>query len=196
MYAVLAEGDSDALMLRTIIERLSDDGKGGARVRVKEKGYCGSGELYRIGARDLKALARLDFERFVVCFDADRECPKAKRDEIIQRVVKPAALQHPICVLIPIQEIESWILADLDALGRLFPHWRGRPKPIANPESIQDPKEHLRGLTSLNGGKPKYDHANHNQKIAIHLDLAAIERKCASFRPLLDLVRKGEGNAH
>lgn len=193
MYAVLAEGHSDALMLRTIIERLGVS-FADSKPRVKEKGYNGCGELMKHGARDLKALSKLGYTRFVVCFDADQGCPERKRSEVLQRIFRPASIPHPVCALVPVQEIEAWILADLDSLGRLFPTWRGRPAPIASPENVRNPKEHLKRLTQDAGGRPKYDHANHNQHIAHHLDLNQVQLKCPSFSPLVDLVRTGSGN--
>ncbi len=181
-------------MLRTIIERLGTTAKGVPR--VKEKGYNGCGELMKHGARDLKAFAKMNYARFVVCFDADLGCPRLKRTEIIEKIIKPSKLSLPICVLVPVQEIEAWILADVGALGKLFPTWRGRLNPIASPELIRDPKEHLRRLVLDKEKRPKYDHATHNASIARHLDLEEVKRKCPSFSPLAALIEAGEGNVH
>jgi hypothetical protein len=68
--------------------------------------------------------------------------------------------------VIPVQELEAWILADLSSVSKVITSWA--PKDVLSPESINDPKEHLERL-SKEHQKPKYIHAIHNQKIAHYL---------------------------
>jgi len=42
--------------------------------------------------------------------------------------------------------------------------------------------------------RPRYTHATDNQQVAKYLDLDIVYKKCRSFRPLADPVRKGTGN--
>ncbi|OYV75107.1 MAG: hypothetical protein B7Z74_01460 [Deltaproteobacteria bacterium 21-66-5] len=89
------------------------------------------------------------------------------------------------------EEIEAWILADLDAVRRVvarFPKCRDIP----SPERIKDPKEHLERLSENERGRRLYQHARHNEKVAMHLDLGLVKAKCASYRPFEGFVR---GNA-
>jgi hypothetical protein len=90
------------------------------------------------------------------------------------------------CVLIPVQEIEAWILADIQAVTKIFSGWL--PDEIHNPEAIPSPKEHLEALSRQANRRPRYSHAVHNPRVAQHLDLEKVYRKCPSFRPLKDFV--------
>ncbi|MEE8587479.1 MAG: DUF4276 family protein, partial [Acidobacteriota bacterium] len=85
-----------------------------------------------------------------------------------------------------------WVLADIDAVQKLFSGWR--PDTVSNPEGIRRPKLHLEKLSRDARNRPRYTHAIHNPKIARHLDLDRIQQKCPSFQPLVDFVRDGVGN--
>ena len=192
MYAVLAEDRSDVDVLKAIIARLHSLTKPAHKPAILGKGYDGCNEMLRKGARDLINFSRRECKRFVVCYDSDREDPARRRQRVLNEVVKPSGVGDPICVLVPVQEIEAWILADLDAVQSVIKGWRAK-KPIANPEGIKDPKEYLIRLSRENG-KPLYSHATHNPVVARSLDLEKIHGKCPSFRPLVALVKTGVGN--
>ncbi len=93
--------------------------------------------------------------------------------------------------MIPVQELEAWILADIESVANVIPSWR--LKPIDNPERIPSPKERLEKLSCGENKKQRYYHATHNEMVAPHLDLATREKKCPSFRPLAAFVRKPPG---
>lgn len=69
-----------------------------------------------------------------------------------------------------------------------------KSKPISHPESIHKPKEFLGRLSRDTKGKSRYSHAVHNEKVAQHLNLDQVRKKCPSFQPLVDLVTLGIGN--
>lgn len=183
MYALLGEDDSDAEMLKVLVRRLV----GSHGLRIRAKGFGGCGKLLNDGARELRNFRRLNYTRFVVCHDADRNDPDAVRQTVEERVVRPARFAPDCCIVVPVQEIEAWILADLAKVSLVLTGWR--PEPIAHPESVPDPSEHLEKLSRDSQRRSRYRCRIHNARIAEHLDLEEVARKCPSFRVLRDFVR-------
>lgn len=189
MIGVIGEDQSDVDMLTQLIRRLANN----QRLEIKTKGYRGCGEMLRKGAAQLKAYnTAYDCRRFVVCYDSDRSAPQERMDQLKREIIDRSGLHSEFCALVPTQEIESWILADLHAVTKVITSWVP-DKDISNPESINDPKEFLEKL-SRRFKKPLYSHAVHNPKIAVHLDLDKVSAKCMSFRPLVDFIRAGKSN--
>jgi hypothetical protein len=184
VYGILGEDESDAQTLKVLVTRLA----GGQRLTVRPKGYGGGGKLLRDGARDLKAFRMLGLTRFIVCHDADGPNPQPTRDLVMQRIVRPSGLTEDCCIVIPVQELEAWILADIGCASKIFPSWR--PSPIENPETIAKPKEYLEKLSRDGKHRPRYRHATHNEKMAAHLDLNTVAKKCPAFTTLVAFVKK------
>lgn len=114
--------------------------------------------------------------------DADGPDPAVNHEKVRLAIVKPCGLEKSCCIVIPVQELEAWLLADLDAVRQVvkrFPPARN----IASPELINDPKERLERMNADPRGKRSYDHARHNEKVAAHLDLERVRLKCPSYRP-------------
>ena len=110
-YAILAEDRSDLETLRVLVKRTAGD----ASLRVKGRGYQGCGELLRKGAAQIQLFANLGCNRFLVCADADGPDPDDRYSEVRERVVEPSGFAET-CIVIPVQELEAWILADLPAV--------------------------------------------------------------------------------
>lgn len=189
MYAILGEDTSDTETLKELVFRIAQN----RSLTIKSKGYSSCGEMLRKGNRQLKLFQRLGAQRFIICYDADRDCPVARRQKIIDDIITPANFNGIFCALVPIQELESWILADIHAVQNIIKGW-APGKAISNPESINDPKEHLEKLSRTQQQRPRYSHAIHNPQIAKHLNIATILAKCSSFKPLFDIVSQGVGN--
>lgn len=189
MYAVIAEDKSDVETLTTLIRRIAESNS----VSVSGKGYSGCSEMLRKGARQLKqfhAVGRA--RRYVVCYDSDRDDPAKRYRDLMDKVIRPSGIHAPICALIPVQEIEAWILADVKAVTKVITGWVP-DRDILHPETINDPKEYLERM-SRNDQRPRYSHATHNSKIAKYLDLGLLRTKCPSFEPLFNIVTLGTGN--
>lgn len=183
MYGILGEDDSDVATLKVLVRRLAKD----ESLPVKGKGYTGAGELLRKGAKQLNLFKVLhSCERFIVCHDADGPDPEPKRVLVSEKIVKPSGLTDDCCILVPVQELEAWILADIECAERIFTLWR--PTPIQNPEKIASPKEYLEKLSRDCKQRPRYSHAVHNEKMATHLDLEKVRRKCPAFSVLVEFV--------
>ena len=184
MYALLAEDNSDVETLRVLIRRLAHN----STLPIKGKGYGGCGEMLQKGARDIRLFAKLGHKRFVICYDADGPDPAQHRQVVIDKIIKPSGHAIPSCLaLVPVQELEAWILADLhQAVPKVISSWK--PSAIPKPETIASPKEHLASLSRGSNKKPRYVYAMHNSKVAEHLDLSTVAKKCPSFRPLEKFV--------
>lgn len=182
MFGILGEDNSDVATLRTIVRRIV-----GTNVPVKVKAYDGCAGLLKKGSRDIKSFWGLGARRFVVCHDADKSDAATIKGLVFQWVVAPTGLDDECCIVVPVQEIEAWILADLDAVRQVVTGFRPS-KHFASPEHIPDPKEHLEGLTRDERGICRYEHTRHNEKAANYLDLATVRNKCPSYRPFEKFV--------
>ncbi|EDN72911.1 hypothetical protein BGS_0398 [Beggiatoa sp. SS] len=193
MYGVLGEDKSDVATLKVLIQRLARE----ENVSIKTKGYNGCGEMLTKGGKQLKLFAKLGCNRFIVCYDADDDERENRYQEVVKRIIKKSGLtglktEEIICIVIPVQEIEAWILADIEAVTHIFQNWH--PKPISNPESIDSPKEYLEKISRDSKKRLRYNHATHNEKVAQYLDLEKVFKKCPSFNPLKELVESDFGN--
>lgn len=185
MYGVIGEDPSDVETLKVLIRRLANN----ERVRVFTKGYAGCGEMLRKGASQLKLFSEKGAVRFIVCYDADRARPEDRELEARRKIwnkAVDAGVGGNCCIVVPVQELETWILADLSSVSKVIRSWA--PQDVASPELINDPKEYLERL-SRQHQKPRYIHALHNQKIALYLDLEKVAMKCRSFAPLSEFVK-------
>ncbi|WP_233862855.1 DUF4276 family protein [Paraburkholderia adhaesiva] len=186
MYGVIGEDRSDVDAIKNIIVRLAGDG-----VAVRGKGYSGCGELLKKGAAQLQVYERLKCSRFIVCYDSDGKDP-AERKRALKQIFKDAGLKGVCCALVPVHEIEAWILADLPAVQNVIKGW-AVAEGHKNPENQPHPKEYLEKLSEKNH-RPRYAHATMNPQIAKHLNLEIVYQRCPSYRPLHDVVVKGVGN--
>lgn len=182
MYGILGESASDAMALTVLVKRIARD----PRLTVRSKGYRCAGDLCNKGAAQLRDFARDGLTRFIVCHDADGPDPGPSHTRVLEKVVKPAGV--PCCIVVPVEEIEAWILADLSAVTKVFTGWR--PDSITAPERVKNPKEHLTRLALRHGRR--YRPPLHNEQIARHIDLDVVARKCPSFRPLVAFVQRGD----
>lgn len=190
MYAVLAEDISDADSIASIIRLIKNDKK----ISVLKQGYGGSGDLLKKGSAQIKAFnSARDCDQFVICYDSDGEDLYKRKQDIIDKIIKPSGVKANYCALVPVQELEAWFLADLNAVKSVFRRFDIAPE-YPNPELLKSPKEllkhRLKGLKPI----PKYVNSIHNPKIAENLDLRAVLNKCPSFKPLFNLVMHGKGN--
>ncbi len=182
MYGILGEDSSDVATLRVLVRRLADD----ESMPIRTKGYSGCAQMLRKGARQLRSFSNLGCTRFIICHDADGSDPEPNRERVKNKIIKPSGISDDYCIVVPVQELEAWILADIECATNIFSSWR--PNAIQNPESISSPKEHLEKLSRTSRQKPLYRHAVHNEQMAKHLDLNKISRKCPEFKVLEKFV--------
>jgi hypothetical protein len=184
LYGILGEDDTDAETLKAIVAKMV-----GASVKIHTKGFGGKDKLLNKGSGQITFFRAKGCMKFIVCHDSDCDDPSINYAKVSERIVKPAGIPDECCILIPVHMIEAWILANIEAVSNVIRSWK--PKPIANPEKITNPKSELKRLSRTEGGRPLYSHETHNQQVAKHLDLAIVEKKCPSFRPLVEFMRQG-----
>jgi hypothetical protein len=187
VYGILGDDKSDVETLKVLVKRLADN----QALPVKTKGYGGCANMLRKGAKQLVLFRDLACTRFIVCYDADGPDPKPKHELVRTRIVEPSGIDKGVCIVIPVQEIEAWILADIECATEIFTSWN--PKPINNPEQISSPKEYLEKLSRDSRQKPRYSHATHNERMAKYIDLRKVCDKCSAFRVLAKFVTGKSG---
>ena len=199
-YAILGEDVSDACTVRALVRRLIErnassmeksTAKKARKPSFKPKGYDGWAHLRRKAARDLRQLSRMGWQRFIVCVDCDGPDSEPRRIELQREVIAKSGLAAAdCCLVIPIQELEAWLLADIEEAGpKVILSWT--PAAVTNPERRSSPKEYLRRLSQdPHTKKARYNEVLHNEKLAEHLRLDRVEAKCPSFAPLVDFVAK------
>lgn len=189
MYGILAEDRSDVDVLQSLVQRIAAAAGEKKSLTFKKKGYSGCSEMIRKGAIDIRLFVGMSVSRIIVCYDSDRCSPKERLKEVEEKILQKSGVQVESCIVVPVQEIEAWILADMDAVKHVLTAWKSVPKSHTNPESLNDPKEHLERLSKRHG-KPLYVHAIHNCKVAKHLNLDLIRERCPSFKSLYDFVHE------
>jgi len=90
-------------------------------------------------------------------------------------------------VIIIVQELETWLLADEEAISKVTQARSGRTvaRVSENLESIPQPKEKLKEI--LSGAKVPYTREV-AREIAAHSDLSKIEYRCPRFREFRQTV--------
>ena len=124
-------------------------------------------------------------EKVIILGDAD--CNEEGERERLQRIYEhlPEGLRRRVHICIIVHELESWLLADENAISkRLGKNVRAVP----NPESIHDAKEHLEELFEEAGEKYL---TKFGGEIAKHVNVEKLREKCASFADFERKVRNG-----
>lgn len=109
-----------------------------------------------------------------------------KKDEVkLRKAITEALHPSPIekyVVVIPVHEIEAWLLADHDAINRAFGFPRSVQR-VKNPHQLTNAKEYLgRLIYTHSSRKITYINTIHNAKIAEFLSIKTLSGRCASFR--------------
>ena len=186
MFAVLGEHKSDAATLKVFVRRLVQ-----SEASVKTKGYSGCGELLRKGAQQVRVFQQLGAKYFIIVHDADGPDSNPAYQRVLSKIVQPAKVNSHSCILIPVQELEAWIMADETAVSAVIPTFK--LKAHSSQELIANPKECLERLSRQGRTRPLYSHAVHNERVAKHICIAKLSEKCPSFRPLQAFIAEIQG---
>ncbi len=181
---IIAEDDSDVRVLREITLALLKPRTVGFSRFVGD----GCGKLRRKCCAWAKNLVSQGCPWIVVVHDLDVYDEQQLRTQLT-RAIAPAQAKASV-VLIPKREIEAWLLYDGAAIAAAFSE-RRHPQVPGNPESLLDPKKHLRDLIWKKYRK-EYLNTVHNPLIAKHIDLRLLGRS-GSFAPHLAFARTVRG---
>ena len=136
----------------------------------------GCGKLRKKCAAWAENLLKRGCTHLIVVHDCDRHVESTLREELNQKI-RNVPFQAKL-VLIPVEELEAWLLTDRNALRTIF-NMRRLPKVPQNTESIESPKEFLSDIVSRNS-KSRYLNTVHNVKIASEICLDELAR-CRTF---------------
>lgn len=120
-------------------------------------------------------------DKALVIRDADRKNPAELIARMEAKIVN-RVYPFPRRLLIVVEELESWLLADEEALSALT----GRSvRRVPDPEKLNDPKARLRNVLSEAGIAYTAEVA---RKIAAAARLDILAARCPSFRAFQDAV--------
>ncbi|SRR5260370_5389988 len=173
---IIAEDNSDVDVIRSIVGKIArrkfgvDKFVGHGCGKLRSKCRAWSGNLRERGCTLLILVHDLDRANLGVL------------NASLAAALTPCPITLNI-IVIPVREIEAWLLADHEAIRKAMNLSKAIGK-IKNPEAITRPKEHLRDLVWVRSGhKSRYVNSIHNVKIAEACSIANL-RRCASFKPL------------
>ena len=175
VFGVIAEDKSDVAVIREILSMYFES----QSFSLKHYAKGGCGKVKRKCSSWAKNLHMRGCQIIIIVHDRDKNNVNYLQKDLKNRI--EAANIDNYLIVIPIQEIEAWLLADPGALMAAF-NLRERPKIVADTESIDSPKYYLRKLMRSRYNKI-YIHTTHNAKIASHMNIENL-RKCQSFKVL------------
>jgi hypothetical protein len=184
MLAVLGETKSDVESLVAIIKQFP----GKQRASILRKGFNGCGELCKKAASHIRDFLGRGAKRFVICHDADGADPIPVRMKVQREVVDRVGLSDECCIVVPVQELEAWMISDETAISKTIPSLLISAVP--QPETIRNPKEWLIRKSREGRSKPLYIPSIHNPKVSNWLDVQIVAKKCPSFLPFLEFIKK------
>lgn len=176
---VIAEDASDVEVVVEILKKFSPDNT----FQVKKFVGNGCGKLRNKCQSWSETLFKKGCSHVLLLHDLDRnkECElRAKLQLKIPREKYPNSL-----IVIPVEELEAWLLSDETALQSVF-SLKERPKKYKNCEEVKSPKEELGRLIWSKATK-RYINTVHNKKIAEKTSLESF-RRCTSFGPLDEYI--------
>jgi hypothetical protein len=177
---VIAEDSSDVEVISAILEKYLDR----RDFSVKRFVGNGCGKLRHKCKSWASLLSKSGCEHILLFHDLDRNDEGKLRRELELKVGKfefPNSL-----VVIPIEEMEAWLLTDPAAIKKVFGLTKV-PKISAQPESVSSPKEHLRDIV-WKSDKKRYMNTIHNKKIASEASVDKL-KTCESYNKLDKYIR-------
>lgn len=145
----------------------------------------GCGKVKRKAQKWIELLRKKDCNRLILIRDLDQDNYNALLREL-QGVIENSPISIKF-ICIPIEEIEAWIISDLDAVYNFF-QIKKTAKEFPNPEKVKSPKEEIAKIVKKEtSGAKMYLHTRHNQSL---IDLTSIEkmRKCPQFKKLEEFI--------
>ena len=173
-FGLVVEGNDDAAALKELVQRCASaevkvEGRPcGNKVRLMQRfpGFLEEFRYVKEGANVDKAL---------VIRDADNK-DLAKLITTMQGNVANRRYPFPVKLLVVLQELEAWLLADESAISAVT--GKGTPL-VQNPETLRDPKEKLRRV--LSEARISYT-PEIARKIAANAKIDTVESRCPSFK--------------
>lgn len=181
MYiGAIVEDESDADVLHELTTKILNNN----RFTWRQFLARGSAKLKRKCTAAATNLSNSGCTHLVVVHDLDTNDVGDLRREL-EKCIEGVKVRSSL-ILIPIREIEAWLLCDADALRAAF-EMKRIPKLPTNPERILDPKKQLERIVKSTSGK-QYVNTIHNKRIAAKVRLNKMVA-CPSFEPYLHFIK-------
>lgn len=171
---IIAEDHSDVGVVKQITRRMVRP----ANIGFKNFVGNGCGKIRRKCRAWAEILVRQGCSWVVVVHDLDQNNENSLRRQLETAVADVNSLAN--IVLIPVQEIEAWLLFDSNAIATAFKA-KKIPRLPKNPESVNHPKETLDDIVWKTYQK-RYLNTVHNERIAMNIDVVLLYR-ARSFAP-------------
>jgi Domain of unknown function (DUF4276) len=178
---IIAEDDSDIQVLSSLIDKIVQShvpikpAKGSGCGNIVSKCHAWAQNLKERGCRYLLLVQDLD---------------DGPLDTLMRRLtsaLRPSPITCHI-IIIPVREIEAWLLADHEAIHRAMKLNKAL-RQTPNPEAIPEPKEYLSDLIYRNSDRKRYINTLDNRKIAAECQIENL-RRCPSFVPFVEFIQK------
>ena len=182
---VIAEGESDVEVVAVLARKI-------ARTPFTLRAAIGKGcgRLQKKALDWARQLHRQECSRLMLVCDLD-ENVLADLSARLHQALEGCPIARQV-VVIPVREIEAWLLADHDAVSEAF-KLRQRVKHQSNTEAIRDPKGRLGDLIAQRSNRRvQYVSTVHNRLIAQHARVERL-RRCESFKGFEAFVREHLG---
>jgi len=176
-FGIIAEDFSDVEVVKKFAKKLLGRnistryfvGKGCGQIKKKLRGWC--------NALEIKGCSQV-----ILVHDLDRRNAETLRAQLQSEL--NLAPQKKKVLVVPIEELEAWLLSDHLAIKAAL-KLRRAIKEEHHPERVPSPKEHLgRLILKASDGKVTYVNTVHNTLITDHVDISLVKKKCPSFLPL------------
>ncbi|MBI3167609.1 MAG: DUF4276 family protein [Chloroflexi bacterium] len=177
---IIAEDDTDINVIHELIKKLAR----GKIFTIKKFSANGCGKLIGKCYQWSIQLKERGCDFLLVVHDLDE-----KQESQLRQKLEKVLYTSPIkkrAIIIPIKEIEAWLLSDHQAIEKAMKLKQNIGK-IADPQSIGDPKRYLSELIYIKSGKTKRYLTKDNPKIAEKIDINNLSR-CSSFMLFRDFI--------
>jgi hypothetical protein len=178
---VIAEDRSDVDVVSALFEKYVPK----SNFTVRHFVGNGCGKLKNKCRTWTETLFQLGCEHVFLFHDLDRQIEAELRKLLEERIPK---LEFPTAlIVIPIEEMEAWLLSDIEAIKAVFA-MKAKLKRYKNCEAVNSPKEEI-GRLAWNTNKKRYLNTVHNKRIAEKVSLDNL-RRCPSYLPFDAYLKK------
>jgi hypothetical protein len=173
---IVAEDQSDVDVVEILLRKMAR-----REFLVRSFASKGSGKLKADLMKWAGNLCMQGCNRLLVLHDLDNEDGNLLKQLLEEKIHNCKILIK--AVVIPVREIEAWLLADEAAIKTALK--LKRPiKRAANTEALIDPKKAIDvAVAKASDGGKQYIHTIHNSRIASHCSVEKLN-KCKSFQDL------------
>lgn len=172
-FGIIAEDISDYISICVLIKRIAMVD----RITTSKKLGAGKGKINRKYVSWCEELLKDGCHVVVILIDQDREIASDIETKI-NSAIKNLRGRYIVCV--PVEEIEAWVLADINALREVF-EIKESIKEVRSPEMQTSPKEMIEKIIKkATGNRKMYVKTSHNPKIFENIDLCKLGN-CQQF---------------